>query len=88
MQAAPSRAPQRRDWLRDYGVYVALALLIVINIVFTPHFMEATNFRIQLVQVSPVLICALGMAMVIGTGGIDLPVGAVMACSRSSRHWR
>lgn len=67
--------------IRDYGVYAALLVLIIFNIIATPHFLEAANFRVQLVQVAPVVIVALGMAMVIGTEGIDLSVGAVMALS-------
>ena len=81
----PAPAPQARRprvdgaWLRRNGVYVALVLLLAVNVVITPNFVSATNLRLQLVQVSPVLIVALGMAMVIGTRGIDLSVGAVMA---------
>lgn len=67
--------------IRDYGVYAALVVLIVFNIVATPFFLEGANLRVQLVQVAPVVIVALGMAMVIGTEGIDLSVGAVMALS-------
>ncbi|HON76551.1 MAG TPA: ABC transporter permease, partial [Dermatophilaceae bacterium] len=37
------------------------------------------NIRTQLLQVAPVVIVALGMALVIGTEGIDLSVGSVMA---------
>jgi ribose/xylose/arabinose/galactoside ABC-type transport system permease subunit len=67
--------------LRDYGVYAALLLLIVINVVITPNFLAADNLRTQAVQVVPVLVVALGMALVIGTEGIDLSVGSVMAIS-------
>ena len=64
---------------RDYGVYVAIVLLILINSVITPHFLSLDNLRVQLFQAVPVLIVALGMALVIGTEGIDLSVGAVIA---------
>lgn len=80
--AAPPPSPGRRinvEWIRRYGVYVALILLVVINIVITPNFASAATLRLQLIQVVPVLIVALGMALVIGTKGIDLSVGAVMA---------
>lgn len=76
---APSRPRFDSGWLRRNGVYVALALLVLVNVAITPNFVSVTNLRLQLVQVSPVLIVALGMAMVIGTRGIDLSVGAVMA---------
>lgn len=66
-------------FLQRYGVYLALLLLLVYNVVFTENFFTVANFRTQFVQVVPVLIVSLGMALVIGTEGIDLSVGAVMA---------
>ncbi|MFI9384261.1 ABC transporter permease [Kutzneria sp. NPDC052558] len=69
----------RRTAIRDYGVYLALLVLIVVNVVITPNFLTTDNLRTQLVQVVPVLVVALGMALVIGTEGIDLSVGSVMA---------
>jgi ribose transport system permease protein len=68
-----------RRWLPAYGVYVAIALLIAYNVLFTPNFLAWGNLRIQLIQVAPIVIVALGMALVIGTEGIDLSVGSVMA---------
>ena len=68
-----------RSWLPAYGVYVAIALLVAYNLVFTPNFLAWSNLRIQLIQVAPIVIVALGMALVIGTEGIDLSVGSVMA---------
>lgn len=76
------RAPAKKDtriWLRDNGVYVAIAVLVVYNLVFTDNFATVANMNTQLVQVAPVLIVALGMALVIGTEGVDLSVGSVMA---------
>jgi ribose transport system permease protein len=65
--------------LQKYGVYVAIILLLLYNLFGTANFFTIDNFRTQLVQVVPVMIVALGMALVIGTEGIDLSVGAVMA---------
>ena len=67
------------EFLRDHGVYVAIAALLLFNLVFTPHFASVDNLRLQLVQVVPVAIVALGMALVVASEGIDLSVGAVMA---------
>lgn len=69
----------RTRWLQDNGVYVAVVALLLFNAVFTANFLTLGNFRTQLVQAAPVLIVALGMALVIGTEGVDLSVGAVMA---------
>jgi len=66
-------------WLQDYGVYAAIAALILVNIAITPRFLSVENLRTQLVQVAPVVIVSLGMALVIGTEGVDLSVGSVMA---------
>ncbi|MEV7177451.1 ABC transporter permease [Kitasatospora sp. NPDC093679] len=66
-------------WLQKYGVYLAVAVLLLFNALFTEHFLTADNLRTQLVQVAPVVIVALGMALVIGTEGVDLSVGSTMA---------
>ena len=68
-----------KEWLPKYGVYAAIVLLVLYNIFFTPNFLTWSNLRIQLIQVAPIVIVALGMALVIGTEGIDLSVGSVMA---------
>ncbi len=68
-------------WLRDQGVYVAFVLLVLFNLVVTPYFATTGTLFNVLVQTSPVLLVSLGMALAIGTEGIDLSVGAVMALS-------
>lgn len=80
---APQRARPtlRSGWLQDYGVYAALVALLLVNLVTSDTFVTVDNLRTQLVQVVPVIIVALGMALVIGTEGIDLSVGSVMALS-------
>ena len=76
--ALPGRAAMLSA-LQRYGVYFAIVLILLFNLLATPHFFEFDNFRTQFVQVVPVAIVALGMALVIGTEGIDLSVGGVMA---------
>ena len=77
----PAALVDRRvfDWLAEYGVYVGLAALVLFNLGFTRRFAEFDNIRLQFIQVVPVAVIALGMAIVIGTKGIDLSVGSVMA---------
>jgi galactofuranose transport system permease protein len=79
--APPVRNDLALQWLRDHGVYLALAVLVLVNLAFTPHFATVANLRLQLVQVVPIAIVALGMALVVATEGIDLSVGSVMALS-------
>ncbi|MER6675144.1 ABC transporter permease [Streptomyces sp. NPDC000983] len=86
-EATLRTVPLDRDrilqWLQTYGVYAGVTVLMVVNVLITPHFLSAENFRTQAVQVAPVIIVALGMALVIGTEGVDLSVGAVMALAAS-----
>ena len=77
--SAPRRRGPDAEWFRRNGVYLGLVALVLVNLVITPHFASTGSLRLQLVQVSPIIVVSLGMAMVIGTGGIDLSVGAVMA---------
>ena len=79
LDVRPRRTVASTAWLRDNGVYAALVLLLLFNLVFTSNFMTAANFRTQLIQAAPIIVVAVGMALVIGTEGVDLSVGAVMA---------
>ncbi|CAM5308492.1 Sugar ABC transporter permease OS=Streptomyces gougerotii OX=53448 GN=rbsC PE=4 SV=1 [Streptomyces diastaticus subsp. diastaticus] len=60
-------------------MYVAVGVLLLFNALFTDRFLTTGNLTTQLVQVAPVVIVALGMALVIGTEGVDLSVGSAMA---------
>jgi ribose/xylose/arabinose/galactoside ABC-type transport system permease subunit len=62
-----------------YGALAALVLLVLFNVIFTPNFATASNFWNILLQVSTTVLVAVGMTLVIATGGIDLSVGSVMA---------
>ncbi len=66
-------------WLSQYGTLLALVLLIAFNLVFTPNFATWQTLNINLTQVSTIVIVAIGMTLVIGSGGIDLSVGSLMA---------
>lgn len=76
------RARQKRnfsDYAPTYGAAIALTVLLVLNLAFTPGFASFNNFSNILVQVTPTMLVAIGMTFVIATGGIDLSVGSVMA---------
>jgi len=61
------------------GAVVALVVLVALNAVFTPNFATAGNVWNVLFQLAVTLLVAVGMTLVIATGGIDLSVGSVMA---------
>lgn len=71
-----------RDWikvLRRNGGLLALVVLLGFNILFTPNFWALQTLFVNISQVATIAIVAMGMTLVIATGGIDLSVGAIMA---------
>jgi ribose transport system permease protein len=68
-------------WLSRYGAPLALLLLILFNVAVTPNFVSWQTLYINLTQVATIVIVAIGMTLVIGSGGIDLSVGSLMAIS-------
>ena len=67
-------------WAQRYGALAALVALFIFNAIDTPFFLSRQSLLfILLRQAAPIAIVAIGMAIVIGTAGIDLSVGSVMA---------
>ena len=83
--AGPSRRRLNRQgllrWASTYSVYLALAALFIFNLVATRGFASAFTFQNLLFSAAPIIMIALGQTLVVGTGGIDLSVGSVMAFS-------
>jgi len=67
------------SWVRGRGVYVAFVALVIFNLIVTPNFASVVTVRTLLITVSPIILVSLGVALAIGTEGIDLSVGSVMA---------
>jgi galactofuranose transport system permease protein len=65
--------------LRTYGSFVALAALVLYNVLFTPNFLTLGTLNANLTQVATIVVVAVGMTFVIATGGVDLSVGSLMA---------
>lgn len=67
------------SWVRGRGVYVAFLVLVIFNLIVTPNFASVVTLSTLLITVSPIILVSLGVALTIGTEGIDLSVGSVMA---------
>jgi ribose/xylose/arabinose/galactoside ABC-type transport system permease subunit len=65
--------------LREYGIYIALILLVAYFSVRVPEFRTWGNALLILLQVSVIGIIAVGMTFTIITAGIDLSVGSLLA---------
>lgn len=72
--------------LSQYWIFIALLVLIIAFSLLSDSFLTKINLLNILRQVSIIGICAVGMTMIILTGGIDLSVGSMigvagMACA-------
>jgi putative xylitol transport system permease protein len=68
-------------WLTQYGIIIAFLLLCVALTFLNKYFLTPENISNILLQTSINGILAMGMTLVILTGGIDLSVGSVLAFS-------
>jgi len=66
-------------FLGRHGTLAALIVLIALNILITKNFLTLQTLNVNLTQVCTIVIVAVGMTLVIATGGIDLSVGSLMA---------
>ncbi len=68
--------------LRALGPFVGLAFVILVFVVLSggaSTFLSASNVRIVLTQTVIVALGAIGMTLIVISGGIDLSVGSVVA---------
>jgi galactofuranose transport system permease protein len=77
---------------RVFFPLVALALILLFDLIFIPGFFHLEikqghlygNLIDVLRNCAPTIVLAMGMTLVIATGGVDLSVGAVMAIAAST----
>ncbi len=83
-RAAPSRAAGGgllSDLRQVRASILILLALLIFNALFTPYFLSVQTLNVNLTQVATIIIVAMGMTLVIATGGVDLSVGSLMAIS-------
>ena len=85
-------ALQGMQTYRIAGVLSALVAVFVIFTILEPSFIKFDNISEIVVQSSIIAVVALGMTLVIVTGGIDLSVGSIVAvvsvvCATNLPHW-
>jgi ribose transport system permease protein len=69
------------------GPLLGLIVIVAIFTYLSPYFLTIRNLRDIFSQISEIGIMAVGSALVIITGGIDLSVGAVLAVSLMVTAW-
>ncbi len=86
---------RQAEFWKKTGIFWALILLIIIMAISQPAFLTKPNLINILKQASITGILAVGMTMVLITGGIDLGVGSVLAvacmaaayCTTADQSW-
>ena len=63
---------------REASVFIALVVLCILLSVISPYFLKQRNIFSVLRQISAIAIMAVGEALIIITGGIDLSVGSML----------
>src|SRR5262245_751858 len=67
------------DWIKRFIPFASLIALCVIIAVLEPKFLSSGNLASVARQTAVITIMAMGMTMVMVSGGIDLSVGSMMA---------
>jgi ribose/xylose/arabinose/galactoside ABC-type transport system permease subunit len=67
------------ELVKTFALPIVILILFLLNSIFTDNFLAATTMWNILLHVSTTALVAIGMTLVIATGGIDLSVGAVMS---------
>ena len=73
------RSAATRKLIRDLGILPVLVLIIIMFSLATDTFMTTNNLVNIFRQASINIVLAVGMTLVILTGGIDLSVGSILA---------
>jgi ribose/xylose/arabinose/galactoside ABC-type transport system permease subunit len=89
MSLPPRRALTAAARHRLFWPIAVLVVLLVVNVLFTPAFLKIElregHLYGSIIDIlrfgAPLILVALGMTLVIATGGIDLSVGSVVAIS-------
>jgi ribose/xylose/arabinose/galactoside ABC-type transport system permease subunit len=69
-----------RQWLQRLGPFIGLILVFMFFSILRPRtFLTAANIEVMLLQTAVVATAALGMTLIIISGGIDLSVGSNIA---------
>src|SRR5713226_4605279 len=77
--AAPRERPSLRDWIEQLLPYASVVVLFIALSILSPYFLTLRNLSSVCRQTAVITIIALGMTLIMISGGIDLSVGSVMA---------
>lgn len=68
-------------FVQRYGCYIFLAVLVIFDCIFIDQFASMVTFWAIWPQAFTTIMAALGMTLVISTGGIDISTGSILSFS-------
>lgn len=77
----PAQTFSTRDFVVRYGVYVSLAVLLLVGFIVAPDAYNSQNLFFLLRAASQLGLIAIGQTLVMLVAGLDLSVGAVIVLS-------
>ncbi|RAS70465.1 monosaccharide ABC transporter membrane protein (CUT2 family) [Lentzea atacamensis] len=80
-RTAARRLSTRVGRVRELGIVVALALVVIPTAIVNPRFIQAQSLRDLLLNASIVALLAVGQTLVVVTRNVDLSVGSVLGLS-------
>ena len=86
----PGAAPRRfdsGDFVRQYGVLIIIAVMLIGLTLLSPSFLTPRNLFNILNQSTPLFIIACALTLVIIGGGFDLSTGAIFGVASVSAAW-
>ncbi len=75
--ASADRRWRMRKFIADFGVYIALAILLLAAAVLTPKLYSVDTIAVVMRQASQLGIVAIGQTLVLLVAGLDLSVGGI-----------
>ncbi|MGW0811487.1 ABC transporter permease [Nonomuraea sp. NPDC002799] len=76
-----SRLIHRVFVIREMGIVIALALLVVVTVIVNPRFLTAQGIKDLLLGSTILAVLAVGQSVVVITRNVDLSVGSVLGLS-------
>lgn len=67
-----------REWMKAFLPFASLIVLFIFLSFASPHFLTTNNLSSVVRQTTVITIMAIGMTVVIASGGIDLSVGSII----------
>jgi ribose transport system permease protein len=76
---SPRTGASRREWLERLLPFASVVALFIVLAIASPYFLTVQNLSSVCRQTAVINVMALGMTLIMVSGGIDLSVGSVMA---------